>query len=39
MRQDRELLKIWTMGGQICVKTLPDGRPIRIMELDDLKSL
>ena len=38
-RRDRELLKIWMMDGQICVKTLPDGRPIRIMELDDLKSL
>ena len=39
MRRDGELLKVWTMDGQIYVKTSPEGKPIRIMELDDLKSL
>ena len=39
MRRNGELLKVWTMEGQIYVKTSPDGRPIRIRELDDLKSL
>ena len=39
MRRDGVLLKVWTMDGQIYVKTSPEGRPIRIMELDDLKSL
>jgi len=39
MRRDGELLKLWTKDGQIYVKTSPEGRPIRIMELDDLKSV
>ena len=39
MRRNGELLKVWTMDGQIYIKTSPDGRPIRIRELDDLKSL
>jgi len=39
MRRDGELLKVWTKDGQIYVKTSPEARPIRIMELDDLKSV
>ena len=39
MRRDGVLLKVWTMDGQIYVKTSPEGKPIRIMELDDLKPL
>ena len=39
MRRDEVLLKVWTMGGKIYVKTSPEGRPIKIMEVADLKSL
>ena len=39
MRREGELLKVWLMDGQIYVKTSPEGRPIRITAMDDLKSL
>ena len=39
MRRNGELLKVCTMDGQIYFKPSPEGRPIRIMDPDDLKSL
>ena len=38
MRRNGELLKVCTMDGQIYFKPSPEGRPIRIMEPDDLKN-
>ena len=38
-RKDGELLSAWSMDGNIYVKTSPDGRPIKIIELEDLENL
>lgn len=38
-RRDGELLSVWSMDGTIYVKTSPDGRPIKIVELEDLENL
>lgn len=38
-RRDGELLSAWSMDGTIYVKTSPDGRPIKIIELEDLENL
>ena len=38
-RRNGELLSAWSMDGTIYVKTSPDGRPIKIMELEDLENL
>ena len=37
--RDGELLSAWSMDGTIYVKTSPEGRPIKIFELEDLKNL
>ena len=39
MRNDGLILSVWTMDGKIFVKTSPEGRPIRICELEDLEYL
>ena len=39
MRNNGLILSIWTMDGKIFVKTSPEGRPIRICELEDLEYL
>ena len=36
---DGELLSAWSMDGKIYVKTSPNGRPIKIIELEDLENL
>ena len=38
-RRDGELLSAWSMDGTIYVKTSPNGRPIKIIELEDLENL
>ena len=38
-RKDGELLSAWSMDRNIYVKTSPDGKPIKIIELEDLKNL
>ena len=38
-RRDGEVLSVWSMDGAIYVKTSPDGRPIKINDLEDLESL
>jgi len=38
-RRDGKLVSAWSMDGTIYVKTLPDGRPIKIIELEDLDNL
>lgn len=38
-RKDGELLSVWSMDGTIFVKTSPEGRPIKIRELEDLENL
>jgi len=38
-RRDGKLVSAWSMDGTIYVKTLPDGRPIKIIELEDLENL
>ena len=38
-RRDSELLSAWSMNGTVYVKTSPDGRPIKIIELEDLENL
>ena len=38
-RRDGELLSAWSMDGTIYVKTSPEGRPIKIFELEDLENL
>ncbi len=38
-RRDGELLSVWSLDGTIYVKTSPDGRPIKIIELEDLENL
>lgn len=36
MRRNDELLSVWSMDGSIYVKTSPQGKPVRINELEDL---
>ena len=38
-RRDGGLLSEWFMDGTICAKTAPDGRPIKIIDLEDLEIL
>lgn len=38
-RRDGEVLSAWSMDGKIFVKTSPQGRPIKINELEDLEYL
>ena len=38
-RLNGELLSVWSIDGNIYVKTSPAGRPIRINEIEDLDSL
>ena len=38
-RRDGELLSVWSLDGRIFVKTSPDGRPIKISDLEDLDYL
>ena len=35
----RFLLSVWTLDGKVYVKTSPEGRPIKIKDLEDLESL
>ena len=37
--RDGELLSVWSLDGSIFVKTSPEGRPIKISELEDLDYL
>lgn len=37
--RDGELLSVWSLDGTIFIKTLPDGRPIKISDLEDLDYL
>jgi len=37
--RDGELLSAWSMDGTVFVKTLRDGRPIKIFELEDLENM
>ena len=39
MRRNDELLSAWSMDGSIYVKTYPQGKPVRINELEDLDYL
>ena len=39
MRRDEVLLSVWTLDGKVYVKTSPEGRPIKINDLEDLESL
>ena len=39
MRNDGLILSVWTMDGKIFIKTSPEGRPIKINELEDLDYL
>ena len=39
MRRNEEVLSVWSMDGKIYVKTSPQGRPIKINELEDLDYL
>ena len=39
MRRDGVLLNVWTLDGKIYVKTSPEGRPIKINDLEDLQNL
>ena len=39
MRNDGSILSVWTMDGKIFIKTSPEGRPIKISELEDLDYL
>ena len=39
MRRDGVLISVWSMDGKIFVKTSPEGRPIKIDELEDLDYL
>ena len=39
MRKDGSILSVWTMDGKIFIKTSPEGRPIKISELEDLDYL
>ena len=39
MRRDGEFISAWSLDGKIYVKTSPEGRPIKIDELEDLDYL
>ncbi|CAH3162347.1 unnamed protein product, partial [Porites lobata] len=39
MRRNDEFLSVWSMDGSIYVKTSPQGKPVRINELEDLDYL
>ena len=39
MGNNGSILSVWTMDGKIFINTLPEGRPIKISELDDLDYL
>ena len=39
MRNDGSILSVWTMDGKTFIKTSPEGRPVKISELDDLDYL
>ena len=39
MRRDGLLLSVWTLDGKVYVRTSPEGRPIKISELEDLENL
>ena len=39
MRRDGLLLSVWTLDGKIYVKTSPEGRPIKINDLENLENL
>ena len=39
MRRDEALLSAWTLDGKDYVKTSPEGRSIKINDLEDLESL
>ena len=39
MRNDGSILSVWTMDGKIFIKTSPEGRPIKISELEDVDYL
>ena len=39
MRRDGDLISAWSLDGKIYVKTSPEGRPIKIDELQDLDYL
>ena len=38
-RRDSELLSAWSMDGTVFVKTSPDRRPVKVIELEDLENL
>ena len=38
-RRDGELLSAWSMDGTVFVKTSSDGRPVKVIELEDLENL
>ena len=39
LRRDSLLLSVWTLDGKVYVKTSPEGRPIKINDLEDLENL
>ena len=39
MRRDGVLLSVWTLDCKIYVKTSPEGRPIKINDLEDLENV
>lgn len=39
MRRDGLLLNVWTLDDKIYVKTSPEGRPIKINNLEDLENV
>jgi len=39
MRRNGVLLCVWTLDGKVYVKTSPEGRPIKINDLEDLENL
>ena len=38
-RREGVLLRVWTLAGKIYMKTSPEGRPIKINDLEDLENL
>lgn len=38
-RKNGELLSVWSLDGTIFVKTSPEGRPVKISEIEDLEYL
>lgn len=39
MRRDGLLLSVWTLDGKVYVKTSPEGRPMKINDLEDLEHI